>query len=68
MPIVYSNYYDLQQFLQVTLVMRKNLQMPKIWPLYICCWRYVWRNMSDVFYILNISEIFHYDFSHVRDE
>ena len=32
------------------------------WPIFIDLWRHVWRNVSDIFYILNITEMFYHDF------
>ena len=31
-----------------------------IWPIFIDLWRHVGRHKSDIFYILNIPEIFYY--------
>ena len=33
-----------------------------IWPIFNDLWRHVWRNLSDIFYIRNIPEMFHYHF------
>ena len=32
-----------------------------IWSIFIDLWRHVWRNVSDIFYILNILEMFYHD-------
>ena len=31
-----------------------------IWPICIDLWRHVWHNMSDIFWIINIPEMFYY--------